>query len=412
MLAVAVPARAATLQDVKTWGGFSSDGAAGTAVAPDGSVYVVGTTSSFGVGADDVFLLKYDASGALVWQRTWGQGPFANDSAGDVAVAPDGSVYVTGTTFGDVLLLKWSPTGDLLWQQSWSGTGFHEGNALVVGADGGIYVAGTSDTQGVNGRDVFLLKWAGDGTVVWQRSWDRGQGDGAQAVALGPDGVIHVGGTSFREGSIFTFDAVLLRFDAAGALLSETAWAAREIADVEAVAVAADGSVYLVGALDGAIDAFIVQLAPDLSLEWQRTWGGRSGERAHAVAIGPDGDVWVTGSTNTQDNSDDVFVLRVSPAARVREAHLWGGVQIENGHDLAFAPDGSLYLAALAQAPPWQFQDGRRRASRVKGALVPPAGFVTDASGTASTPPGEVTIPNGQETFAGASDAALLKLAP
>ena len=87
----------------------------------------------------------------------------------------------------------------------------------------------------------------------------------------------------------------------------------------------------------------------------------------------------------------------------------WVLLRRRGGH---VAPDGSLYVAALAQAPPWQFQDGRRRASRVKGSLVASAGLVTEASGTLSTPPGEVTVPDGQETFAGASDAALLKLAP
>ena len=413
LLSIAAPAAAATLATVQTWGGPESEAVEGTAVASDGSVYQAGTTFSFGTGNGDVFLLKYDADGTLAWQRTWGQADaFVGATAGDVAVAPDGSVYVTGTSFGEVFLLKWSAAGELQWQVALGGSGFQEGNAVLVGGDGGIYVAGTRDSQGPTGRDVFLARFAADGTLVWQKSWDRGQSDNAQALALGPDGVIHVGGTSFREGEIFTFDAVLLRFDPAGTLLSETAWAAGEIADVEAVAAGRDRSVYLAGALDGAADAFIVKLAPDLSLEWQRTWGGRSGERAQALTVGPDGSVWVTGATNTPDDSDELFLLRVSPAGRVLEAHLWGGVEIENGRDLAFAPDGSLYVGAVAQAPPWAFQDGRRHASRVKGALVPVAGTVADAGAAVTELTGVVTEPVGSETYAGGSDAGLLKVLP
>ena len=56
----------------RTWGGVNQDAAEGVAVAPDGSVYATGTTLSFGAGDQDIFLLKYAADGTLVWQRTWG----------------------------------------------------------------------------------------------------------------------------------------------------------------------------------------------------------------------------------------------------------------------------------------------------------------------------------------------------
>ena len=53
-----------------TWGGPDTDEAAGVAVAADGSVYVIGTTLSFGAGGRDAFLLKYASNGNLVWQRS------------------------------------------------------------------------------------------------------------------------------------------------------------------------------------------------------------------------------------------------------------------------------------------------------------------------------------------------------
>src|SRR6185295_17367163 len=83
-----------------TWGGPDTDEAAGVAVAADGSVYVTGTTLSFGQGGRDAFLLKYAPDGSLVWQRTYGTAPdasFVADEFGTgVAVAADGSVYITG----------------------------------------------------------------------------------------------------------------------------------------------------------------------------------------------------------------------------------------------------------------------------------------------------------------------------
>jgi hypothetical protein len=66
------------------------------------SAYVAGTTLSFGSGDRDAVLLKYDAAGRLVWQRTFGTAPSepffrADEFAQRVAVSPDGSaIYMTG----------------------------------------------------------------------------------------------------------------------------------------------------------------------------------------------------------------------------------------------------------------------------------------------------------------------------
>src|SRR5919198_867610 len=62
----------------QTWGGTNFDRAEEVAVASDGSIYVTGTTFSFGTGmADgdsDAFLLKFALDGTLVWHRTYGVG--------------------------------------------------------------------------------------------------------------------------------------------------------------------------------------------------------------------------------------------------------------------------------------------------------------------------------------------------
>jgi hypothetical protein len=48
-----------------------------------------------------VFLIKVAADGSLTWQRTYqSPTPFGSDTASEVAVAPDGSVYLTGTSTG------------------------------------------------------------------------------------------------------------------------------------------------------------------------------------------------------------------------------------------------------------------------------------------------------------------------
>src|SRR5215510_3967792 len=119
---------AVTLSQQSTWGGADLDEADEVAVAPDGSVYLTGTTLSFGAGGRDAFLLKYAPNGSLAWQRTYGTAPTpltTGDEFGlGVAAAPDGSAYVTGQFGeGNLFLTKFDPNGNLLWQQTWGTNG-------------------------------------------------------------------------------------------------------------------------------------------------------------------------------------------------------------------------------------------------------------------------------------------------
>jgi len=106
--------QAATLVSDTTWGGPGSEVTEGTAIAADGSTYLAGFTRSFDpFDQSHIFLVKIAPNDSITWQRTWdGPGDFTNHEARDVAVAPDGSVYVTGFTGADVVLLKFAELYD------------------------------------------------------------------------------------------------------------------------------------------------------------------------------------------------------------------------------------------------------------------------------------------------------------
>lgn len=78
----------------KTWGGSSdAESARAISVVSDGSIYIGGTTKSYGNGNSDMVLLKFDSSGNLQWYKTWGKN--LDDHALDIHIHGN-HLYMTG----------------------------------------------------------------------------------------------------------------------------------------------------------------------------------------------------------------------------------------------------------------------------------------------------------------------------
>ena len=408
----------------RTWGGFNDDGAEGVAVAPDGSVYVAGSTYSFGTGVEagdsDAFLLKYAPDGSIAWQKTYGVGrsePFlaANEVATDVAVGADGAVYLTGfTNTGHAFLVRFDPAGNLLWQRGWGGDGFDLPHAVEIAGDGSVYITGFTNSFGAGDQDAFLVKYTPGGSVVWERTWGGAGLDAAQDVAVAADGSVYIAGDT---NSFFANDAFVLKYDPDGAVVWERAWREGTIGDISGalgVDTAADGSVYVTGSasLDRVgQNIFLLKFNAGGGLLWQKTWGARQ-ESALGVAVAADGNIYVTGNTNFGEGGGDAVVLKFLPNGKVRDASTWGGVENETGWSIAAGFDGAVYVAGVASAPPYVFDRAPTRAKTPDAFLGTPTGTVGFPTAALPDPSGVVTDPLGSENFAGATDAFLLKVLP
>jgi uncharacterized delta-60 repeat protein len=422
---VVATARAASVISETTWGGAFSEVTNGAAVASDASSYLTGFTNSFDP-SQQVFLTKFAADGSLSWQRTW-QAPeqFRTDEGKGVAVAPDGSVYVTGQTVGvqgDVLLLKFSPDGSLAWQRRWDGGGMEAGEAVAVGSDGAVYVTGGTNSFGGFGH-LFVLRFAPDGSLVWQRirsvATDAAVGTG-QGIAVGSDGSIYAAGVSPRA-EIGDFDMLLLKLDSTGTLVWQRTYTAADVADARGgVTVAADGTVVVAGGLQAVIrrtavnDTFVAKFGSDGSLVWDRGFGGDQGDFPGGVATRSDGTVLVGGETGSFGaGSDDAFLLQLDPGGRGIACNTWGGAGLDHGDDVELAPGGTIVLGGTTESPsPFTFGTCPRQVKRLKSTVAAPDVPLADATGAVVDPNGTVATPNGTSPGAGGFDAALVRIAP
>ena len=411
---------APTLLSETTWGGPGSDITDGAAVASDGSSYLVGFTSSFGGSSEKLFTVKFDATGALAWQRTWdAPGQFIRDEGRDDAVAPDGSVYVTGLTFVDgnrALLLKFGPDGTLLWQRVFGGNA--HGDGVAIGADGSVYVAGGL-RDAADAEDLFVIKLSPDGAPIWFKTWGAtGVSEHAQGIAIGGDGNVYVAGVAPRPSDPFLgeFDAVVLKIDPAGNMIWQRAFAGGDVTDARGgIAVAPDGSLYVAGGFQGPSgsgvtnDGLIVKVTSEGDQVWARRW---ENSFAEGVAVAPDGRIVFVGQTSFEVGGDDALLVRLDPTGKTSDATAWGGVGFEGGRDVGVAPDGTIVLGAFAEQPPYVLGAARGRASRARLSVTTPSLSLVDFPGGVVDPAGLVEIPTGTTTYAGGFDAALVRVAP
>jgi hypothetical protein len=178
------------MQWQKTYGGRGDDFGYSMQVTPDGGYIIAGETFQYGTGMEDILLVKTDASGNEMWNRTIGG--TVDYSGWSVDVTSDGGYVVAGNTGlnepsqTDVLLVKTNSTGDVQWLRTFGGRGNEAGFSVRQTSDGGYIIAGVTDSFGIgsyNGSyNVYLVKTDSSGKMQWQRTYG---GTRARARTLG-----------------------------------------------------------------------------------------------------------------------------------------------------------------------------------------------------------------------------------
>jgi len=95
-----------TISWSKTYGGTGTERAYSARETPDGGYIIVATTDSFGAGDDDIWVIKVDSSGNLLWDKTYGtaqeEQAFSIDETADGGFAVAGTWALKTDTQGDI----------------------------------------------------------------------------------------------------------------------------------------------------------------------------------------------------------------------------------------------------------------------------------------------------------------------
>ncbi|MEX0290007.1 MAG: hypothetical protein AB3N14_12935 [Flavobacteriaceae bacterium] len=187
------------------FGGTNNDRAYSVVQTDDGGFIMAGFSESgdadisLAKGSYDFWLVKLDATGELAWEKSYGGTGI--EVSYDIARTLDNAYVITGHTFStdldvtqnhgesDIWLIKIDENGSLLWEKTYGGTGFDTAQSVSATSDGGFVISGNSRStdldvsKNAGENDIWVLRTDKDGNLLWQATY------GGSAIDSGFDAI-------------------------------------------------------------------------------------------------------------------------------------------------------------------------------------------------------------------------------
>jgi len=159
----------------KTFGGSGDDYARSVVQTSDGGYALAGYTNSFGAGGYDLWLVRTDAAGNQLWNKTFGGS--GDDYAYSVVETSDGGFALAGYTYSfgaglnDLWLVRTDAAGNQLWNKTFGGPAYDYAFSVIQTSDGGFALAGRTNSFGAGYQDFWLVKIDSTGSVQWHETY-------------------------------------------------------------------------------------------------------------------------------------------------------------------------------------------------------------------------------------------------
>lgn len=313
----------------------------GLAVDSAGNSYVTGR---FLAGAPDYWQTRiesYDADGSRLWRHDFGAG--GADGGRALAMDSSDNIYLTGETNGelvigqhkgavDIFLAKYDSAGSQTWIKQLGTSSDDYGMGIAVDSSGASYVTGytmgaleTGQHQG--GRDLFVVKYATDGTPLWKKQFGTTADEEGLGIAV--DATFNSYITGYTEGSLTADghqglkDLFIIKLDTTGNRLWSHQFGTTNDDQGTGIAVDAAGAIVLTGfynqttvsPTDIQDDLTVMSFDSDGNLLWNGLLGGSGHEGGNAVTIDGNGMVYVAGygGSDLAGGKTSLYLFKTGP---------------------------------------------------------------------------------------------------
>lgn len=341
----------------KTYGGFFTDEARSVIRTSDGGDAVAGTKRN------DVWLFKTDMDGNLQWERVYAGAD--NDVGYSMVQTEDSGYAIAGWTFSlspgsaQVWLIKTDSLGNMIWNKTYGGTSQDTGYCVVETGDG-YAIAGASDSFTGGDSEVYLVKTDINGNMKWSKTFGGSNSDWGYSIITAPDGGYAIAATtaSFGAGGL---DALLIKTDANGNMQWNKTYGGgsndygRSIAssDDEGYAIAGYAASYGGSGFDG----WLIETDANGNQLWNKTYGGISSDYIYSIVQTTDGYALAGHTRSFGAGTDDMWLVKVDTNGNLQWQKTYGRSLSDHGYSLALSWDGGLIVAG--QSPSFSdSQDG------------------------------------------------------
>ncbi|MDQ3049011.1 MAG: SBBP repeat-containing protein, partial [Bacteroidota bacterium] len=318
-----------------------------------------GTYNLISKGQEDIFVIKLNSSGALVWAKSMGGSNY--DIGTSIAVDENGFIYLSGyfydscdfdpgpgisnlvsAGFHDAFISKLDPSGNFLWCKKIGGSGYDDIRSIVLDSAGSIYLTGvyrnTVDFDpgvgvylltGVMYNDFFICKLDNSGAFLWARGFGGPKDEVAYCIAVNTLGETYCVG-AFKG----TVD-----FDPGVGTYSLTSASA--------------------GTED---DLFYCKLDASGNFLWAKQIGGGDIQYGYSLAIDQGGNLLSTGifrytvdfnpgagvdTLSSPTFSQNMYVLKLDPSGNFVWVKGVSSNGIVNGYDIMLDENDNIYTTGL-----------------------------------------------------------------
>jgi len=339
----------------KTYGSTGSDYGWSVLQTPDGGFLMSGITNSFGAGSYDVYLVKTDANGDVMWAKTYGGSGW--DEGWSIEPTADNGYIIVGWTdsYGagqdDVYLIKMDANGDTLWTKTYGGTFDEVGRAVKQTDDNGYIIAGCADPFGAYDLDVYLVRTDADGEALWTKIYGGLSGmDGSRAVQVTPDSCYMIAGWTATFGTAGSEDVWLLKIDANGDTLWTKTYGGAGWDEARAMQKTTDGG-YIIAGVTGSFgtgdsDIYLIKTDANGDTLWTRTYGGTGDEYGNAVQQTTDNGYIITGYTQSFGPGwFNLYLVKTDEYGDTLWTQVYGGTELDFGYSVQQTSDHGYIIA-------------------------------------------------------------------